>query len=219
MTLILLHSSLPRLSQADAPPIPSATLHQGNSQPTPFLPSPHHLPSTHGCRRLPGVGRARPPPACPSRSWGRRGKPTASMQRKSKHSTQQRFPRAFQNQRRNRTHTPSSPLMTGKLKGQLCPQTCSPPPVLSIQHHTQHHAPSLLQPCRRGCGEVAARVPLPGFTCGRRDISQGDGGSRRRVPGRTQPRVPTAGWHVPLSSRGATGQGAASPRGLFRGAL
>lgn len=29
--------------------------------------------------------------------------------------------------------------------------------------------------------------------------------------------VPTAGQHVPLSSRGATGQGAASPRGLFHG--
>ena len=87
--------------------------------------------------------------------------------RHQRREKQAQHPAAFSKTNGTIGHTPSSPLMTGKLKGQLCPQTCSPP-MLSIQHRTQRHAPGLLQP-----SEVAVRVPLLGFTCGRWDMSQG----------------------------------------------
>lgn len=174
---------------------------------TPFLPSPPLLPPPTAIEGSPGWAGLAPQLG---EAWETHG-----INKQAQHPVA--FSRTKKPSKTNGTtgHAPPSPLTTEKLNGHFCPQTCSPPAMPG----SQRHAPGLLQPCPGGCDEGATRVPPPGFTRGRWDMSRGDSGSRRRLPGRTRARVPTAGWHVPLSSRGATGQGAASPRGLFHGAL
>lgn len=161
---------------------------------TPSLPSPHHL---------------RPPTAVEgSPGWAKHDYPcTHSINAEKK---QAHHPAAPSKTDGTIGHAPSSPLMMGKLKGQLCPPNLLSPPTLSVRHHTRCHAPGLLQLGRRGCDEVAARFPLPGFTCGRRDTSLGRGADGRTARPALQPWSNGAGSRFSQGSFPRTSPGAAT---------
>jgi len=172
----------------------------GRGPVTPILRSPHHLPPPAAAEGSPGRAghghRCRTPVARrePSQTHG-------TNAGKSKHSTHQRFPKLRSLQEkptaRRDAHLAAHQRRRSPPGSSAAPRVPSPAPSAALQAETTQE-----------------RLPPPGFTRRRWDTAPGDGSGGRRVPGHTQPRVPTAG----APSTRSTGAGRRCCGGLLRGA-